>query len=102
MSVAYCNGRVSDGDKYADEMLGHFGKLASGMIKNRRDFSSEKHQALRLVSDALSGMTVCVDLLHDAGEKALSTQVVKEVIARCEDVTLHMDIAGYITYATKF
>ncbi|KAK3149924.1 hypothetical protein QOZ80_3AG0224870 [Eleusine coracana subsp. coracana] len=101
MTVVSCYDMVSSSDKYANKTLGHLNNLVSG-VKNKRDFSSEKHEAINWIGVAGSGMMMCEDWFNAAGEEALSKKTVTKVVASCNDVSTYLEIAIYLVTALKF
>lgn len=101
MTLAGCLDTVSTSATEANVTLGRLDDLVAG-VKSKKDCDWEKFLAQDWLSASESALTECVDWIHDAGEAAMSSPVLKEVITGCTTVAPCMVFAIDLTNSLKF
>ncbi|TVU46009.1 hypothetical protein EJB05_05522, partial [Eragrostis curvula] len=96
-----CLDTISSDDTGANVTLGRLDRLVAG-IKNKKEFESERSLAQDWLYSSGSEMLQCVDWIHFAGDAALASPVLKEVIAGCNTIAGYLGIASELTIAIKF
>ncbi|KAK3146664.1 hypothetical protein QOZ80_3BG0269710 [Eleusine coracana subsp. coracana] len=101
ITLGSCFDTVSNSGSYPNVTLGRLDDLVAG-VKSKKQFDWEKLLAQDWLYSSVSAMYECVDWIHDAGEAAMSSPVLKKVIAGCTTAVPYMEIAVDLTNSLKF